>query len=128
MKLLLDTHVFLWWYGERAKLSPKVLALCEDVTNDLYLSLASLWEIQIKLQIGKLKLSDPLDQILAYELHINSLKLLPIHATHIYGLANLPAHHRDPFDRILIAQAQVESLTLLTQDTLITQYPIVTIW
>ena len=127
MKLLLDTHVFLWWLSERTKLSPKALALCEDVTNDLYLSLASLWEIQIKLQLGKLKLSDSLDQIVERQHRENAIELLPILPTHIYGLANLPAHHRDPFDRILITQTQVEALTLLTQDALITQYPVNTL-
>ena len=128
MRLLLDTHVFLWWHSERSKLSSKVLALCEDMTNDLYLSLASVWEIQIKLQLGKLKLAHDLNQIIERELRENVMTLLPIHQTHIYGLANLPAHHRDPFDRILIAQAQVEAFTLLTQDALITQYPVSTLW
>ena len=128
MKLLLDTHVFLWWHGERTKLSPKVLALCEDVTNDMYLSIASVWEIQIKLQLGKLKLSNSLDQIVERERHENAIVLMPIDQMHIYGLTNLPAHHRDPFDRILIAQAQTEALTLLTQDALITQYPVSTLW
>jgi PIN domain nuclease of toxin-antitoxin system len=128
MRLLLDTHVFLWWHSERIKLSPKSLALCEDSENDLYLSLASVWEIQIKFQLGKLMLLDDLNKIIEHEQQENLIELLPIQLNHIYGLAELPNYHRDPFDRVLIAQAKAETLTLLTQDNLITQYPINTLW
>lgn len=128
MKFLLDTHAFLWWHGNRNMLSPKVLSLCEDGTNYLYLSLASVWEVQIKVQLGKLTLANPLNKIIEREQLENAIKLLPIQPAHIYELENLPAHHRDPFDRILIAQAQTEDLTLLTQDALITQYAIRTLW
>ena len=128
MNLLLDTHVFLWWHSDRTKLSPKVVRLCEDTTNNLYLSSASVWEIQIKLQIGKLKLTKSLNQIIDLEGHENGIEVLPISLSHIYALDQLPSHHRDPFDRILIAQARVEALTLITQDSLITQYPVQSLW
>jgi len=127
MNLLLDTHVFLWLNQQPEKLSKNVLALCEDSKNTLYLSHVSPWEIQIKSKLGKLNLQIPLQEMIATQQRDNDLKLLPITLQHIYALADLENHHQDPFDRLLIAQATVESMPLITVDNKIMHYPIVTI-
>jgi PIN domain nuclease of toxin-antitoxin system len=127
MNLLLDTHVFLWLNQQPEKLSANVLALCEDSKNTLYLSYVSPWEIQIKSKLGKLNLQSPLQEMIATQQRDNDLKLLPITLQHIYTLADLESYHQDPFDRLLIAQATVESMPLITVDTKIMRYPIVTI-
>ena len=92
------------------------------------LSVASVWEIQIKHQLGKLALKMPLPEIIQKQREQNQIDLMPIELPHIYGLANLPDHHKDPFDRLLIAQAMIEGLTLLTNDPHIAQYPVTSIW
>ena len=127
MNLLLDTHVFLWLNQQPEKLSKNVLALCEDSKNTLYLSHVSPWEIQIKSKLGKLNLQIPLQEMIATQQRDNDLKLLPITLQHIYALADLENYHQDPFDRLLIAQAIVESMPLITVDSKIMHYPIVTI-
>jgi PIN domain nuclease of toxin-antitoxin system len=127
MNLLLDTHIFLWLNQQPEKLSENVLALCEDNKNTLYLSHVSPWEIQIKSKLGKLNLLSPLQEMIATQQQDNDLKLLPITLQHIYALAELETFHQDPFDRLLIAQATVESMPLVTVDSKIIRYPIVTI-
>lgn len=127
MNLLLDTHIFLWLNQQPEKLSENVLSLCEDSKNTLYLSHVSPWEIQIKSNLGKLNLQSPLQEMIATQQRDNDLKLLPITLQHIYTLADLENYHQDPFDRLLIAQATVESMPLITVDSKITRYPIVTI-
>lgn len=103
MKLLLDTHAFIWWDSEPAKPSPQVLSLCQDRQNTLFLSAASVWEMQIKLQMGKLKLTLPLAELIESQQQTNNLQILPVLLTHVLALEHLPAHHKDPFDRLLIA-------------------------
>jgi PIN domain nuclease of toxin-antitoxin system len=127
MRVILDTHAFIWWTEEPARLSPRVLTLCKDPGNDLFLSLVSLWEIQIKMQLGKLTLNQPLPVVIALQ-QANGLMLLPIIAQHIYELQNLPRHHGDPFDRLLIAQARVEEITLISHDDAFQQYAVDVIW
>ncbi len=127
MRLLLDTHAFLWWAEQPERLSKLAFAACKDESNELFLSLASIWEIQIKVQFGKLKLDLPLAD-LVQEQQENMIRLLPITQSHIFELDALPSHHRDPFDRVLIAQSRVENLILLTTDAMIKQYPVQTYW
>ncbi len=127
MRYLLDTHVLIWMDAEPEKLSQRVYEVCEDVSNELVFSYASIWEMQIKHQLGKLSLRAPIRQIIT-EQRENGLLLANIELSHIYGLANLPPHHRDPFDRLLVAQAQVEGLVLLTHDADVQAYPIATLW
>ncbi len=122
MKILLDTHIFIWWNGDVESLSPAVHSLCKDPENTLMLSLTSIWEMQIKSQLGKLTFDRPLPDIIQSQ-H-NGIELLPIKAEHIYGLQDLPAHHRDPFDRLLIAQANAEGILLLTADPIFRQYQV----
>lgn len=124
MKLLLDTQVFIWWDSESDKLPRRVLELCEDEANILVLSVASIWEMQIKAQLGKLDLDRPLQQIVREQQDDNRLEILPVEAAHIFGLQALAAHHKDPFDRLLIAQAMTEGMPILTVDAMFKRYPI----
>jgi PIN domain nuclease of toxin-antitoxin system len=128
MKYLLDTHTSIWWSGQSGKLSPKVTALFQSSSDVFVLSLASIWEMQIKIQLGKLTFPTPLNVVINRQQQINGLELLPISVNHILTLDNLPMHHRDPFDRMLIAQAQVENMPLISHDPVIAQYPITVIW
>lgn len=128
MKLILDTHVFIWWDSDPGRLSARALSLCEDPGNQLYLSVASLWEIQIKSQLGKLRLSTPLRELVASQRETNGLVLLSILPDHTYALDDLPAIHKDPFDRMIVAQARTEHLRLLTHDEVVRQYPVEVEW
>jgi len=124
MRLLLDTHAFIWWDSEPAKLSPQVLALCQDRTSTVLLSVASVWEMQIKLQLGRLKLALPLATLVENQQRTNGIEVLPISLAHVLALADLPAHHRDPFDRLLIAQARLEGAVLISTDPVFANYPV----
>lgn len=127
-RLLLDTHTFLWWDSQPEKLSARVLALCRDPAVILYLSLVSLWEIQIKSSLGKLPLALPLRDIVQEQQAQHALQLLPITPAHIYVLGTLPLHHNDPFDRLLIAQSISEGLPFASVDSQFSPYPASVIW
>ncbi len=124
-----DTHTFLWWDTDKkpGRLSPKVFEILSDSSNTPIVSLATVWEIQIKVQLGKLTLAAPLGEILTQQ-QANGIELFPFNVMHILALDTLPHHHRDPFDRILIAQAKVESITLLSKDPVFAQYSIPVLW
>jgi len=128
MKLLLDTHTFIWWDSEPTKLSTKVLALCQNQENTLILSVASVWEMQIKSQLGKIKLNLPLEELIESQHKINSIEILPITLEHILALEGLPSHHKDPFDRLLIAQANKERAVLVSCDSIFAEYPVSLLW
>ncbi|PHM09347.1 type II toxin-antitoxin system VapC family toxin [Nostoc sp. 'Peltigera malacea cyanobiont' DB3992] len=128
MKLLLDTHVIIWSAGNPEKLSQGVRNLLIDTNNLWVVSMASIWELQIKSQLGKLNLSSSLPNFIETQQRVNNLQILPIELTHIYALEALPSHHRDPFDRILIAQAIVEKIPLLSVDAIFDVYPVQRIW
>jgi PIN domain nuclease of toxin-antitoxin system len=128
MKLLLDTHTFIWWDSEPDKLSESALALCNVSSNALILSVASAWEIQIKHQLGKLTLRMPLSSIIEGQQKRNRLRILPISLQHALALDTLPLYYKDPFDRILIAQAKVEKVAILSADPVFTKYPIRVRW
>lgn len=128
MKLLLDSHCFIWMDDDFSKLSPKVQAAIADPENTLYLSIVSIWEMQIKVQLGKLSFNLPLEKKVEEQVKKNQLRILAIRQAHIYGLDKLPQHHKDPFDRLLISQAQKEGLSLITIDPLIQQYSVSTFW
>src|SRR5262249_7089883 len=106
MKLLLDTHAFLWFINDSAELSNNSKNLIEDVDNEVLLSVASLWEMAIKISLGKLTLAKSLNAFLSEQLVANGITLLNISVAHASEVAVLPFHHRDPFDRLLIAQAK----------------------
>ena len=110
--------------AEPERLSLRLAASIIDRQNSLFLSLASIWEIQIKVALGKLDLKGDLATIVDIQIEQNSIQLLPIDLKHIYALSNLPPHHRDPFDRLLIAQSQIEKMTLATVDSAFDRYEI----
>ncbi|OQX03887.1 MAG: twitching motility protein PilT [Thiothrix lacustris] len=128
MRLLLDTHTFLWWDAQEDKLPPAVLALCQDTQHELFLSVASIWEMQIKHNLGKLALHLPLEKLVLDQVQKNALQILPIQMNHVLGLSALPDVHKDPFDRLLIAQANVEKMTLLSGDGVFKNYPVQLFW
>jgi PIN domain nuclease of toxin-antitoxin system len=128
MKLLLDSHAFLWWNNDPQKLTPHVLEMCKNSENVLMLSVVSIWELQIKYQLEKLRLNKPLQEIIYQEQQENGIEILPIESTHIFGLESLPNHHKDPFDRLLISQAIVEGAIFISADPLIKKYPIKVEW
>ncbi len=128
MKLLLDTHTFLWWDSDPSQLSPRVLELCYDQNNILILSVISVWEIQIKSQLGKLKLHMPLAELVTSQRDRNNLQLLSAKLDHILAIDSLPFHHKDPFDRLLIAQANIENAVLLSKDRAFSAYSVQVIW
>lgn len=122
MKLLLDTHLLLWAAGNPARLSAAARALIEESENDLFFSAASLWEIAIKRNLGRDDFRvDP--RVLRRSLLDNGYRELPITSEHAVYVDTLPSIHKDPFDRIITAQATVEGITLLTSDPLVAQYP-----
>ena len=127
MNLLLDTHTFIWWDSNASHLSQKAQALIGDPSNSIYLSLVSIWEIQIKRNLGKLQIRKPIQDILT-EQRANGVNTLQIEIKHLIELDNLPNHHKDPFDRLLIAQAASEGLTLLTKDKFFQDYQVSVIW
>ena len=124
MRLLLDTHVFIWWADNPEKLSPAALSALEDEANELILSAASVWEMQIKIQLGKLKLSLPLKELVKNQQETNNLTVSPVTLPYVLALDALPFHHKDPFDRLLIAQSIEEDLTLVTADSQFSAYPV----
>jgi len=119
MKLLLDTHVLLWWLNDDAKLSENARRFIRNPDNDIYVSHVSLWEIQIKIMTGKLNANV---ETLIQQLSENNFQQFPIHTNHILALAKLPPHHQDPFDRMLVSQAINEPLHLITHDKKISLY------
>jgi PIN domain nuclease of toxin-antitoxin system len=122
LKLLLDTHVLLWTAGKPERLAMNARALIEDAGNQLFFSAASLWEIAIKLGLGRPDFEvDP--RVLRRGLLDNGYGELPITSAHAVTICTLPPLHKDPFDRILVAQAMVEGITLLTADQRVAQYP-----
>jgi len=128
VRLLLDTHSFLWFIGGGANLSPKARALIEDANNQPFLSMASLWEMAIKLSIGKLSLGQPFETLIPEQMKLNGIELLQIEMPHIVAVASLPFHHRDPFDRLLIAQATVEQMPIVSGDPAFDSYTIQRLW
>lgn len=128
MKMLLDTHVFLWLRSAPKRLSPEVLSAYQDPSNRIYLSIVSVLEMQIKHQIGKLKLDVSLKDLVEEQCDANALEILPLRLDHIFGLQNVPLHHKDPFDRLLIVQSQVEDIRLVSSDRLFNQYDVNLFW
>jgi PIN domain nuclease of toxin-antitoxin system len=128
MRLLLDTHAFLWFIMGSSSLSPSTRDLIEDGANERFLSAASLWEIAIKVSIGKLTLSAPFDVLFPEQLDSNGIGLLGIEAAHTAVVSTLPFHHRDPFDRLLVAQAVVEGMPIISTDIAFDAYPVTRLW
>jgi PIN domain nuclease of toxin-antitoxin system len=128
MKLLLDTHAFLWFVLGDSQLSGGARTLIADPANEKLISPASYWEIAIKISIGKYVLNEPYDAFLQRGIGGNGFGILPIEPRHVAALTTLPFHHRDPFDRLLIAQAMVEGIPLVSGDAALDAYPITRMW
>ena len=128
MKALLDTHVFLWWIMDDESLTPYIRDFIADEGNDLFLSSASCWEIAIKAKIGRLKLTENPEKFIPDQMIANNISGLPIQLVHALYVYNLPDHHRDPFDRMLVAQARIEKISIITNDRLIADYDVKIIW
>jgi len=124
VKYLLDTHAFLWWLSEPEKLASELIAVVSTPENEILISTAVLWELAIKRSIGKL--SSTLN--FAHAARQSGFEILPISVEHIDATEALPRHHRDPFDRILVAQAQIEHAVLITRDPELLRYPVATYW
>ncbi|MBR8829718.1 MAG: hypothetical protein N5P05_001330 [Chroococcopsis gigantea SAG 12.99] len=128
MKLLLDTHTFLWFIQGNLNLSVVGRNLIEDERNQRFLSVASLWEMCIKVSIGKLELGMTFTELIENQIRGNAIELLEIQAEHLDELATLPFHHKDPFDRLIIAQSLGEQIPVVTGDRAFEYYPITILW
>jgi PIN domain nuclease of toxin-antitoxin system len=128
MRLLLDTHILLWWHDQPALLTALAYNAINDLDNDVFISVVNGWEIQIKTQLGKLTLPKPLRVLLQEEQATNGFRVLSVTLEHVYALDSFPLHHRDPFDRLLLAQAHREGLTLVTHDPKFSAYSVPLLW
>jgi PIN domain nuclease of toxin-antitoxin system len=128
MQLLLDTHTFLWWIDDAPALSKKARMVIGKAGNECFVSLASCWEMAIKCSLGKLSLTQPVDRFIPEQLAANGFQLLDIDFRHVSRVATMPFHHRDPFDRLLIAQASAEKLTMVSADAAFDAYDISRLW
>jgi PIN domain nuclease of toxin-antitoxin system len=128
LKALLDTHVFLWWITDDPQLSVQIRRIISDIDNEFFFSAASCWEIAIKAQLGKIKLPAKPDNFISEQLAVNAIQSMPVQSSHALHVFNLPPLHRDPFDRIIVAQSSLENIPVITSDFLISQYDIAAIW
>ena len=126
--ILLDTHVWLWLNGAVERLSPRCLDIISSPRSEVFLSPVSAWEIAIKCATGKLFLPEPPEVYIPRRMEANRINPLPIQHDHAFRAAALPRHHKDPFDRMLIAQAQLERMRLVTVDGQLSQYDVEILW
>lgn len=128
MRLLLDTHTFLWFIDGNPKLSSYARQLIEEFTNERFLSIASLWEMSIKNSLGKLKLPVPFTKLVAEQVYGNAIKLLHIAPEHLDVLRTLPFYHKDPFDRLIVSQSLSENIPILSQEKAFDDYAVRRFW
>lgn len=128
MKLLLDTHTFIWFIEGNSKSSNKAKALIEASDNQRFLSVASLWEMTIKKSLGKLELGMDMQTLIDEHIYQNAIEILPINTAAFFMLQDLPFHHKDPFDRLLISQGLADDLVLLSIDEHFASYPVKCLW
>lgn len=128
MNLLLDTHTFLWFTAGDSALSKAARSAIANENNNLYLSVASLWEIAIKISIDKFELSEPFEVLIPEQLAENEIELLNISVEHTALIASMPFHHRDPFDRLIASQAKIEQMTLVSADDVFDSYGVTRLW
>jgi PIN domain nuclease of toxin-antitoxin system len=128
LKLLLDTQCLLWWFTEPERLNSAAIDRIVASENELFFSVASVWEISIKVGIGKLPLPEAVDSYIASRMRLLGAQYLNITFPHTCRVAILPLVHRDPFDRLLVAQAQIEQMTLVTADEILTKYDVDLLW
>ena len=128
MRLLLDTHALVWALAEPGQLSPRARAAVSNSASDVYVSMASAWELAILHGLQRVRLGAPLDIIFTERLAALRIRLLPVQLQHVATVAALPRHHRDPFDRLLIATAMIEKLALVSRDRAFEQYDVTVLW
>ena len=128
MNLLLDTHAFLWFIANDPRLSSQAQSLIRAPANRRMLSMASLWEMAIKVSLGKLTLAQPFDQFIPRQLQLNQIEVLAIELPHVAAVVAMPFHHRDPFDRLMAAQCQMEDLPIVSADPVFDAYSIRRVW
>jgi PIN domain nuclease of toxin-antitoxin system len=127
-RLLLDTHVFLWWVNDDSHFTEAAHQAISNTSNECYLSMASCWEMAIKASLGKLRLTRPIEAFVSEQLGANSFSLLNFELRHMAKIEKLPFHHRDPFDRLLIAQAITDKLTLVSTESIFADYGVKLLW
>ncbi|HEV7226581.1 MAG TPA: type II toxin-antitoxin system VapC family toxin [Pirellulales bacterium] len=128
MRLLLDTHVFLWFILDDVQLSATADALISDPSNEVWVSPASYWEIAIKISVGKYYLPEPYAAFMEREIAANDFRILHIEPKHASAVSTMPFHHRDPFDRLIVAQAAVEQFAIVSGDAALDAYGITRYW
>ncbi len=128
MRFLLDTHAFLWFIGGDERLPSSARTLIADMENEIFLSVASLWEIAIKVSLKKLTLGAPFAELLPGQIIKNEITVLPIDLEALTLVTSLPFHHRDPFDRLMIAQALTQDVPIISRDELFSAYQVKCIW
>jgi len=128
VRILLDTHSFLWFIAGNPRCSIFARELITDPTNQAYISIASLWENSIKISLGKLSLAIPFEELLSQQLTSNSIDTLPIELAELELIARLPFHHRDPFDRLLVAQSLIRNFPLVSADENLDRYGVQRLW
>jgi len=128
MKLLLDTHVFLWWILGSPRLPQRVKQIIADPKHTVVLSAVSVWEMVIKAKLGKLRLPAQPEVFIPAQIHGSAFEVLPIHLRHVLNILKLPDIHQDPFDRLLVTQAKMEKLAILSADRNLARYPVKVIW
>ena len=126
MTVLLDTNAFLWWVADAPRLSRRARKAIEG--SQCLLSIASCWEMAIKASLGHLEMPSPLDRFLQQQIEVNGFQLLPVSLEHTAGVSELPFHHRDPFDRLIAAQARHEEIAVVTSDAVFGSYGVKRIW
>ena len=122
MRYLLDTHVLIWWITGDGRLSGKAEALIKNRRNEIFWSVASSWEVAIKYALGRLEFKEPPDILIPSELERNRIETLAIENEHAFLAGRLPPHHKDPFDRMIVAQARIESMGLVSDDVMFKNY------
>jgi PIN domain nuclease of toxin-antitoxin system len=128
MTVLMDTHSFIWFVDGSSQLSARARTLIEDPANDKLLSMASIWEMAIKISLGKLSISQHFEQFIPHQLQINGFEIFAIKFDHIAKVSHLPFYHRDPFDRLLIAQSLVEQIPVISVDSVFDTYSVQRLW
>jgi PIN domain nuclease of toxin-antitoxin system len=128
VRILLDTHAFIWWITGDRRLSDRARGAIGAAEHEVFVSAVSAWEIVTKARLGRLRITERVDRFVPEQLEANAFQALPLTMRHALGLAALPDLHRDPFDRMLVAQALAEQMPLVTGDRAVAAYPVDTIW
>ena len=128
MRVLLDSHAFLWWIVDDPRLSPGAREVIAEGDNEVFFSAASAWELAIKSRLGRLRMPADFERFVTDQVDLNGFSVLPVQLSHALRVHALPEHHKDPFDRMLVAQAQVEDMLLVSRDRRLADYRLRLVW